>query len=589
MRVTCWLLLFLYALGVNVRAEGAGTALAPGGVPWVGLRGPHGTGVYPDSKPPTTWDVATGKNVRWVVPLNGWGHGQPLVADGKVFLLLEPDVNHLFPRVQCLDLATGALLWEDLLDHLPLAVLDEKERAEVRKMAERQHQATVLSAAFEKDYLAATNQEQRVAAVKVWRERDFVPFDRLQELRIEDELKYPKEADRLRLCLPKDEQTTCNRALLKYGMWVDIYQTTCNFACIGMVFGAPIWCDGALYVATPGGFFAKYDKQGKRLWAAWHFKSGNSKLDGAGHDTSVRSPIIYGNYLISTATDSLVVLDRGTGRIVLAESMPDEPCRNQKTELGSIASPVILRTGNTDVLLTAGPQAYRLPDLKRLTIEGWLISGMQALVKDDERDVAFFCGSGEHCAWPKKGVCDTPPPAAVRYALDGDVLRATVLWAGISGVADSVEANQGGQTKGMGGTAPWLLYDQGRVYHRIGVLLDAATGRTTAGQIMARNMPSSARAAPATAHLLQLAGGHVYGWDCKSGMEVFTADGKFVAANLVPPPALTPEQLPVWHGVASSDRYAPNFVSYSGQFTFGKDCLVARALMHLYCFAENAR
>ena len=51
---------------------------------WTGFRGPEGTGVWPTAKPPTTWDGATGKNIRWKVSLPNWGLGQPVVLKNKV-------------------------------------------------------------------------------------------------------------------------------------------------------------------------------------------------------------------------------------------------------------------------------------------------------------------------------------------------------------------------------------------------------------------------------------------------------------------------------------------------------------------------
>jgi hypothetical protein len=560
----------------------------PGGVAWMGLRGPHGTGVYPDSKPPTRWDLKTGQNVRWIAPLDGWGQGQPVVADGKVFILLEPDLHRVFPRLQCLDLATGKLLWEDLLDHLPVAIPDEADSAKVYKMAERQNQATTLGANFEREYryLAKTD-EDRAQVAKRWYQRGFVPAHRSESGVIGKDGKLTKGSmdAQLKLYLPKNEQETTWKTLAKYGLWEEIYQANCNFHCIGKTFGAPVWCEGAVYVATAGGVFAKYDASGKRQWLTWSFPSGKA-LTGSGHDTCVRSPIIYGNLFISTVGQNFVVLDRATGRIVRAEAMQGRDADSSLPGGGSIASPAVLTIGKTDVLLTAGPLAWRLPDLKKLKVEGWQTSGMQALVKDDERDVVFFCGSGEHCAWPLKGGggCEYPPPAAVRYTLAGVTLTGKVIWAGVK---DNV-------AEGRGGNAPWLLYAHGRLYHNGGAILDALTGKIVAGKLIkgGRTRNPAEKATPITFHLLQLAGGHVYGWQgmhAEYPVEVFTADGKFVASSLLPPPTLTKEQLPIWQGVDSTDRYDDHFISYSCQFTFGPDCLVMRTLMHLYCFGDGAR
>jgi len=548
---------------------------------WIGVRGPNGTGVYPDSKPPTSWDLTTGKNVRWVVPLNGWGHGQPVIADGKVFLMLEPDVNHLFPRLQCLNLATGKVLWEDELDHLPVAEPDAAKRVEVYTQWKKYNQMMADGAKFEAEFMEAhkIGKTEKQAVIDRWKQMGYVPIWRLKDATAED---GGNEPSRLRVFPPKDAETKMRKLLMPYGCWEDIYQSTCNFACIGHAFGVPVWCDGAIYVATAGGVFAKYDRDGKRQWLTWSFKPGLTNLSGSGHDTCVRSPIIVGDLFIGTAANNLVAIERATGKVRFKDDLKSE----------SIASPVMLTVGKSDILLTAGPKAYLLPDGKPLKVEGWLISGMQALVKHDERDVVFFCGSGEHCDWPSKGVCATPPPAAVRYALVGDALRGTVVW---SGVQDPSGKEKSGYTPGMGGNAPWMLYDHGRLYHRSGPIVDALNGKIVAGKFWVRNAPVEDRATPATAHLLQIAGGNVYGWD-HMNMDVYSSDGKKVASNLFPDPHVTKEQLPIWHGVDSSDDYFSELngkkngmISYGFQFTFGRDCLVARGLMHLYCFSEGAQ
>jgi hypothetical protein len=35
---------------------------------------------------PTLWDVATGKNIKWKAELGSTSYGNPVIADGKIFL-----------------------------------------------------------------------------------------------------------------------------------------------------------------------------------------------------------------------------------------------------------------------------------------------------------------------------------------------------------------------------------------------------------------------------------------------------------------------------------------------------------------------
>ena len=94
---------------------------------WTGFRGPEGTGVWVNAKPPTTWDGATDKNIRWKVSLPNLGLGQPVVMKNKVFVISEPGWKHDWPLLQCFDVASGKMAWEkelntlDLLPDLPAA------------------------------------------------------------------------------------------------------------------------------------------------------------------------------------------------------------------------------------------------------------------------------------------------------------------------------------------------------------------------------------------------------------------------------------------------------------------------------------
>ncbi|MGI9466725.1 MAG: PQQ-binding-like beta-propeller repeat protein [Rubripirellula sp.] len=51
---------------------------------WPQWRGPLGTGVSPNSIPPTHWDEA--RNILWKTKIEGEGHGTPVVSRGLIFL-----------------------------------------------------------------------------------------------------------------------------------------------------------------------------------------------------------------------------------------------------------------------------------------------------------------------------------------------------------------------------------------------------------------------------------------------------------------------------------------------------------------------
>lgn len=60
-------------------------APAPGGN-WPAFRGPERSGVAADATPVTSWDVETGRNVRWTAPVPGYSHSSPVVWGARVFV-----------------------------------------------------------------------------------------------------------------------------------------------------------------------------------------------------------------------------------------------------------------------------------------------------------------------------------------------------------------------------------------------------------------------------------------------------------------------------------------------------------------------
>lgn len=74
---------------------------------------------------PTEWDVKSGKNIKWVAPLGSQAYGNPVVADGKVFVGTNNN-GHLRPGITgdkgvmlCVEEKTGKLLWQATHDKMP--------------------------------------------------------------------------------------------------------------------------------------------------------------------------------------------------------------------------------------------------------------------------------------------------------------------------------------------------------------------------------------------------------------------------------------------------------------------------------------
>ncbi len=98
MRFRCLLFLFLW--------------LAPSGsageADWPRFRGPDGSGVSGAVRIPAVWEEA---DYAWKAELPGVGHGSPVIAGHKVFLLCADETTS--DRIPvCLDAGSGAILWQ---------------------------------------------------------------------------------------------------------------------------------------------------------------------------------------------------------------------------------------------------------------------------------------------------------------------------------------------------------------------------------------------------------------------------------------------------------------------------------------------
>jgi len=92
-----------------------GTAWAQDASTWLDWRGPTADGIAPASaKPPTEWDVESGKNILWSMPLHGQGHSSPIVVDGQVWITAATD-DGKEQSVIVADLETGESLLDEVL------------------------------------------------------------------------------------------------------------------------------------------------------------------------------------------------------------------------------------------------------------------------------------------------------------------------------------------------------------------------------------------------------------------------------------------------------------------------------------------
>jgi outer membrane protein assembly factor BamB len=73
---------------------------------------------------PTEWDVAAGANVRWSADLGSFSYGNPVVAEGRIFVGTnnarprDPEVQGDRGVLMCFDVADGAFLWQATCEKL---------------------------------------------------------------------------------------------------------------------------------------------------------------------------------------------------------------------------------------------------------------------------------------------------------------------------------------------------------------------------------------------------------------------------------------------------------------------------------------
>ncbi len=89
---------------------------------WPVFRGPQGAGICPFDNIPTEWDGASGKNIRWKVPVELPGHNSPVVWENRIFLT-GADAKR--QEVYCFNAEDGTLLWTGQVPLAPAAQREE--------------------------------------------------------------------------------------------------------------------------------------------------------------------------------------------------------------------------------------------------------------------------------------------------------------------------------------------------------------------------------------------------------------------------------------------------------------------------------
>ena len=87
---------------------------------WLQFRGPLGSGIASDAKPPTTWSST--QNVKWKAALPGAGTSSPIVVGDKLFLTCwtggpgAANDSRLKRHLVCVERETGKILWSKAIE-----------------------------------------------------------------------------------------------------------------------------------------------------------------------------------------------------------------------------------------------------------------------------------------------------------------------------------------------------------------------------------------------------------------------------------------------------------------------------------------
>ena len=270
-----------------------------------GWRG-DGSGVFAASNPASTWSATAG--TVWKTPIAKWSNACPMILGERVFVCSE------VANLHCLDLASGRELWQK--SNGAEDIVDEKEAAEMRK---RMAAADALAAK-----LKPLNDKIRGLDRKA-RKKKASP----EELA---ELKTLKSS-----AAPLKEQLAKS----------DVELPKCH-AVTGYSTPTPATDGTSVFVLFGNGIAAKYDVDGKRVWARFVRKPSHQWGQSA-------SPVVSGGLMIVHIANVVIALD-----------VEDGTERWRTDGKGIWGSPTVVDVAGTAVLITTGVDVLRVEDGKKL-------------------------------------------------------------------------------------------------------------------------------------------------------------------------------------------------------------------------------
>ncbi|WP_231615771.1 PQQ-like beta-propeller repeat protein [Novipirellula artificiosorum] len=109
---------FLLGLQVEASAQSAPQELKNN---WPGFRGKHSGVLAADMIFPVAWNLQSGENILWKMPIDKHGMSSPIVWEKRIFIT---GADHQSRDVYCVDADTGKLAWKHAVSALPDAPAD---------------------------------------------------------------------------------------------------------------------------------------------------------------------------------------------------------------------------------------------------------------------------------------------------------------------------------------------------------------------------------------------------------------------------------------------------------------------------------
>ncbi len=544
----------------------------------IGFRG-DGAGVYPNAKPPTEWDEATGRNILWKAPLPNWGYASPVQVGNRVIMTCEPGWDCIYPQLLCYDAADGTLLWRrDINPFDGFPDLKAEERQQLEQDIAWVHEG--FRAAY------------RICAPLVG--AGYVSKDDARLEPINAELarhglhcsQYKKGYGLLRYVKYTDpsKRRDIDRRLKRCGVAAETTWQKFGASRIGTAFPTPVSDGKHLYVTTGHGTAACFDMDGRLRWSRYGYRFfGNSEL--------MSSPRLYGDLFLAGfigcgGKGHLIAYDKSTGRKRWEADINgrghDEDARSR-----SGGSLTVMTIGDTPVVLCSTGRVVRLPDGK--VFEAGINRTCGTYAVDDENDRVFGSGShdGGSTRWGLQLVIE-----------DGELNVSTIYsapgaYGGVSGVyaGDTVYISKVRLSARTG----WPLGFEATAdeAQKAAVAKAKAEGdgrklKWLYGQYVKRQQD-----APQTRHLVLIANGHVYGLSeakprrgeegLPTGVcEVYTLDGRKVATNVLNAAPHEGERKDKW----LMQGFGPQF-SYSCSMNISGNRIYICSKDYLYCIGEE--